>query len=151
MSQQVWVTANSHLVNVRQFGVSFPGVFDYLAFYPLDRKKKQERTDAEQAEWLSMMQACVKISKQYNNFKKLDPAIIPTTLYGHNIRTDIELPAFCSTEGGGGIIFLNEQCAALLKQFRLGETVMYPVSFFDVDHHQLVNDQRYYILNLSSG
>ena len=79
--------------------------------------------------------------------EKIDSSLIPTILYGHSINKNIEFPSFCRTPDG--FLLINEECENLLKKFKLGETKMYPVSFFDLDLNEPVNDKTYYFLNIA--
>ena len=94
-----------------------------------------------------MLDARIEAKKQTVAFKKIDPTIIPNVLYAHNVSKQIKFPSFCRTYDGD--ILINEACANLLKQFRLGDTAMYPLSFFDIDLNEPVNDKTYYLLNIT--
>jgi hypothetical protein len=56
------------------------------------------------------------------------------------------LPTFFRVNSG---IIISESCAKILKKFRLGETGLYPLSFFDIQLNESVNDQTYYFLNIA--
>lgn len=52
MSKKVWTTTSNRQDNLRLFGLSFPGKFDYPAFYQLE--KKINLTATEEADWKKM-------------------------------------------------------------------------------------------------
>lgn len=79
--------------------------------------------------------------------QKIDSAIVPTIFYGNSIDKDFEFPSFCRAPDG--FLLINEKCRNILKSFRLGETEMYPLSFFDLDLNEYVNDKNYYFLNIA--
>ncbi|MEQ1454731.1 hypothetical protein [Acinetobacter seifertii] len=145
MSKRVWTTTVMREDNLRVFELSFPGKYDYPSQYLLEKNKKF--TEEQKLEWEQMMDARLEIKKQVTSFKKLDAEIIPTILYGRTITKDIDFPYFCRTLDGD--ILINEECANLLKKFRLGETAMYPLSFFDIDLNEPVNNETYYFLNIA--
>lgn len=145
MSNKVWTTTSNRSDNLRLFGLSFPGKFDYPELYQLE--KKRMKTDEEKKRWLDLQKIALEIGKPYRAGKKIDTRFIPTTLYGNSIDKDFEFPSFCRTLDG--FLLINEKCANVLKKFRLGETRMYPVSFFDLDLNEPVNNHIYYFLNIA--
>lgn len=144
MSKKVWTTTVMREDNLRGFDLSFPGKFDYPSMYLLEKNKKSPE---EKMQWEQMTEAFLEMHKPYKAFKLIDPEIIPTVLYAHNASKQINFPSFCRTLDGD--ILITEECANILKQFRLGETAMYPLSFFDIDLNEPVNDKTYYLLNIA--
>jgi hypothetical protein len=144
MSNKVWTTIVMREDNLKVFGLSFPSKFDYTSLYLLEKKEKL--AEEEEESWKQMMETRLEINDRYRAFKRLDPKIVPTVLYAHNVSKQINFPSFCRTREGN--ILLTEECANLLKQFRLGATAMYPLSFFDLDLNEPVNDKTYYLLNI---
>ncbi len=145
MSNKVWTTIVMREDNLKVFGLSFPNKFDYPEFYALEKNK--QLTDEENIKWKQMNGDFLEMHKPYKAFKTIDPTIIPNVLYAHNVSKQIKFPSFCRTYDGD--ILINEECANLLKQFRLGDTAMYPLSFFDIDLNEPVNDKTYYLLNIA--
>lgn len=145
MSNKVWTTTSNREDNLRMFGLSISNKLDYPTFYLLDQII--EKNEQQKEEWKILLKNSIEINKPYNAKHKIDQTLIPKILYGHNIRKDIELPSFCRTPEGYQIV--NEECANILKKFRLGETAMYPLSFFDLALNEPVNDKTYYFLNIA--
>ena len=144
MSNTVWTTKTMREDNLRMFGLSFPNKFDYTTYCYL--KTIENKTPEQEEERRKNLIVRIELSKTIDNFKKLNPEFIPKILYAHNVIKDIEVPHFMRTWSGDVII--TEECAQILKQFKLGTTEMHPVSFFDLDLNEPVNNKTYYFLNI---
>ena len=71
---------------------------------------------------------------------------MPDTLYGYKFGKNIKLPPVTLTSCG---LVLTEPCAEILQRFRLGETQMSAMSFYDYGLQELVDDKTYYFLNIA--
>lgn len=142
MSNNVWTTTIMFDENYRVFGLSFPDIFDYTEFHKL-----KENSPEEKARRAKLLDARIDVTKNYHLAKKILPENAPTTLYAHGFSKTVKLPSFFRTQEG--FIILTEQCANVLKKFRLGESTLYPLSFFDIQLNELVNDQTYYFFNIT--
>ena len=74
--------------------------------------------------------------------------ITPDALWVEN--SDVKLPdssdyVFDITYGG---VLFNQACATILKQHRLGETILTPVQIYNLSTGDLFSDETYYFLNL---
>ncbi|OJU68089.1 MAG: hypothetical protein BGN93_05260 [Acinetobacter sp. 39-4] len=147
MSNKVWTTTSNFENNYRYMDLSFPGRVDYPELARLQELKAQDKlTDDEEKKRKEKVNSLIEIEKIYFSGRKLDPEIIPNILYAHNIAKNVKLPAFFRVNSG---IIISESCAEILKKFRLGETGLYPLSFFDIQLNESVNDQTYYFLNIA--
>lgn len=144
MPNNVWTTTIMFDENYRVFDLSFPGLFDYPEFNKLNRL---EATVEEKEKKKEMIQKSIEIIKRYNKGERLNPENAPTILYTHIFGKTVKLPSFFRTQDG--FVILTEQCANVLKRFRLGESTLYPLSFFDIQYNELVNDQTYYFFNIT--
>ena len=144
MSNQVWTTTIMFDGNYRVFGLSFPDTFDYAEFHKLNRvgataeeKERKER----------LLDARIEVTKKYHLAEKILPENVPTVLYAHGFSKTVKLPSFFRTQDG--FVILTEPCTNVLKKFRLGASALYPLSFFDIQLNEPVNDQTYYFLNIA--
>lgn len=144
MSSNVWTTTIMFDENYRVFGLSFPDTFDYVEFHKL-----KENSPEEKERRAKLLDARIEVTKKYHLAEKILPANAPTILYAHGFSKTVKLPSFFRTQEG--FIILTEQCANVLKKFRLGESVLYPLSFFDIQFNELVNDQTYYFFNITES
>lgn len=144
MSSNVWTTTIMFDENYRVFELTFSGLFDYLEFNKLNRS---EASAAEKEKKNKMTQKSIEIIKRYHKGEKLNPENAPTILYTHGFGKTVKLPSFFRTQDG--FVILTEACANVLKQFRLGQSALYPLSFFDINLNEPVNDQTYYFLNIA--
>ena len=144
MSNNVWTTTIMFDENYRVFELTFPGLFDYPEFNKLNRA---EATAEEKEKKKEMTQKCIEIIKRYHKGERLDPANVPTILYAHGFSKTVKLPSFFRTQDG--FVILTEECANVLKKFRLGGNALYPLSFFDIQLNELVNDLTYYFFNIT--
>jgi len=144
MSNNVWTTTIMFDENYRVFELTFPGLFDYLEFNKLNRS---EATAAEKEKKNEMTQKSIEIIKRYHKGEKLNSENAPTILYTHGFGKTVKLPSFFRTQDG--FVILTEACANVLKKFRLGQTILYPLSFFDIKLNEPVNDETYYFLNIA--
>ncbi len=142
MSNQVWTTTIMFDENYRVFDLSFPKIFDYAELYKLKGESKDEKNKRKQ-----MRRTKIEIVDQYHLSQKIAPVNAPTILYAHGFSKTVKLPSFFRTQDG--FVILTEPCANVLKKFRLGESVLYPLSFFDIQLNELVNDQTYYFFNIA--
>ena len=144
MSNQVWTTTIMFDENYRVFELTFPGLFDFPAFCKLN---KVNATTEQKEEKNKMTQKSIEIIKRYHKAEKLNLVNIPTILYAHGFSKTVNLPSFFRTQDG--FVILTEPCANILKKFRLGESTLYPLSFFDIQLNESVNDQTYYFFNIA--
>ena len=144
MSNQVWTTTIMFDENYRVFELTFPGLFDFPAFCKLN---KVNATTEQKEEKNKMTQKSIEIIKRYHKAEKLNLENIPTILYAHGFSKIVKLPSFFRTRDG--FVILTEPCANILKKFRLGESALYPLSFFDIQLNEPVNDQTYYFFNIT--
>ncbi|MGK8801965.1 imm11 family protein [Acinetobacter seifertii] len=144
MSNNVWTTTIMFDENYRFFELTFPGLFDYLEFNKLNRS---EATAAEKEKKNEMTQKSIEIINRYHKGEKLNSENAPTILYTHGFGKTVKLPSFFRTQDG--FVILTEACANVLKKFRLGQSALYPLSFFDIKLNEPVNDQTYYFLNIA--
>jgi len=142
MSNKVWTTTIMFDENYRVFDLSFPKIFDYAELYKIKGDSEEEKNKRKK-----MRQAKIEIVDQYHLSKKIAPVNAPTILYAHGFGETVELPSFFRTQDG--FVIVTEACANMLKQFRLGESVLYPLSFFDIQLNEPVNDQIYYFFNIA--
>ena len=122
MSNNVWTTTIMFDENYRVFDLSFPEIFDYVELYQLKGDSEEENNKRKQ-----MRKIKIEIIKQYHLAKKILPANAPTILYAHGFSKTFKLPSFFRTQDG--FIILTEECANVLKKFRLGGSALYPLSF----------------------
>ena len=144
MSNQVWTTTIMFDENYRVFELTFPELFDFPALYKLN---KVNATTEQKEEKNKMIQKSIEIIKRYHKAEKLNLVNIPTILYAHGFSKTVNLPSFFRTQDG--FVILTEPCANILKKFRLGESALYPLSFFDIQLNESVNDQTYYFFNIA--
>lgn len=144
MSNNVWTTTIMFDENYRVFGLSFPNTFDYVEFHKLNRVGA---TAEEKERVAKLLDARIEVTKKYHLAEKILPANAPTTLYANGFSKTVKLPSFFRTQEG--FVILTEECANVLKKFRLGESTLYPLSFFDIQLNELVNDQTYYFFNIA--
>ncbi|WP_089605824.1 hypothetical protein [Acinetobacter piscicola] len=144
MSNNVWTTTIMFDENYRVFELTFPGLFDYPEFNKLNRV---EATAEEKEKKNEMTQKSIEIIKSYHKGERLNPENAPTILYTHGFGKTVKLPSFFRTRDG--FVIVTEQCANVLKKFRLGNSALYPLSFFDIQLNELVNDQTYYFFNIT--
>lgn len=142
MSNNVWTTTIMFDENYRVFDLSFPGIFDYAELYKIQGDSEEEKNIRKQ-----MRRAKIEIVDKYQLSEKIAPVNAPTFLYAHGIGKTVKFPSFFRTQDG--FIILTEECANVLKKFRLGESALYPLSFFDIKLNELVNDQTYYFFNIA--
>jgi hypothetical protein len=142
MSNKVWTTTIMFDENYRVFGLSFPELFDYVEFYKLKGDSEEGKMKIKK-----MRQAKIEVVDQYHLSKKIKSVNAPTILYAHGFGKTVEFPSFFRTQDG--FVIVTEACANVLKQFRLGESVLYPLSFFDIQLNEPVNDQTYYFFNIA--
>lgn len=142
MSNKVWTTTIMFDENYRVFDLSFPKIFDYAELYKIKGDSEEEKNKRKK-----MRQAKIEVVDQYHLSKKIEPVNAPTILYAHGFGKKVELPSFFRTQDG--FVIVTEACANVLKQFRLGESVLYPLSFFDIQLNEPVNDQIYYFFNIA--
>lgn len=142
MSNQVWTTTIMFDENYRVFDLSFPKIFDYAELYKLKTDSENEKNKRKK-----MRRAKVEIIDQYHLSQKIAPVNAPTVLYAHCFGKDVQLPSFFRTQDG--FVILTESCANVLKNFRLGESTLYPLSFFDIHMNEPVNNQTYYFFNIT--
>lgn len=147
MSKKVWVTTLNRPDNLRLFGLSFPNKFDYPKLHQLD--KKIVKTDEEKERWLDLQKISLEISKPYLAAKKIHPNLVPTTLYCNSISLEFKFPYFCRTPDG--FLLVNQACKNILEKFKLGETEIHQVSFFDLDLNTSINHENYYFLNIAES
>lgn len=142
MSNNVWTTTIMFDENYRVFDLSFPGIFDYAELYKIKGDSEEEKNIRKQ-----MRRAKIEIVDQYHLGKKIAPVNAPTILYAHGFSKTVKLPSFFRTQDG--FVILTEECANVLKKFRLGGNALYPLSFFDIQLNELVNDQTFYFFNIN--
>lgn len=142
MSNNVWTTTIMFDENYRVFDLSFPGIFDYAELYKIKGDSEEEKNKRKK-----MRQAKIEIVDKYHLSEKIAPVNAPTILYAHGFEKTVKLPSFFRTQDG--FVILTEACANVLKQFRLGESVLYPLSFFDIQLNEPVNAQTYYFFNIA--
>lgn len=142
MSNNVWTTTIMFDENYRVFDLSFPGIFDYAELYKIKGDSEEEKNIRKQ-----MRRAKIEIVDQYHLGKKIAPVNAPTILYAHGFSKTVKLPSFFRTQDG--FVILTEECANVLKNFRLGGNALYPLSFFDIQLNELVNDQTFYFFNIT--
>ncbi|WP_436899504.1 hypothetical protein [Acinetobacter gyllenbergii] len=142
MSNNVWTTTIIFDENYRVFDLCFPKIFDYVELYQLKGDSEEEKNKRKQ-----MRRAKIEIVDQYHLGKKIAPVNAPTILYAHGFSKTVKLPSFFRTQDG--FVILTEECANVLKKFSLGGSVLYPLSFFDIQLNELVNDQTYYFFNIT--
>lgn len=142
MSNQVWTTTIMFDENYRVFDLSFPEIFDYAELYRIKGEAEYEKNKRKQ-----MRSSKIKIVDQYHLSEKILPENAPTILYAHGFSKTVNLPSFFRTQDG--FVILTEPCANILKKFRLGESALYPLSFFDIQLNESVNDQTYYFFNIA--
>ena len=142
MSNNVWTTTIMFDENYRVFDLSFPGIFDYAELYKIKGDSEEEKNIRKQ-----MRRAKIEIVDQYHLAKKIAPVNAPTILYAHGFSKTVKLPSFFRTQDG--FVILTEECANVLKKFRLGGNALYPLSFFDIQLNELVNDQTFYFFNIT--
>lgn len=144
MSNNVWTTTIMFDENYRVFGLSFPDTFDYAEFHKLNRvgatAEEKERKE-------KLLDARIEVTKKYHLAEKILLANAPTILYAHGFSKTVKLPSFFRTQEG--FVILSEECANVLKKFRLGGNALYPLSFFDIQLNALVNDQTFYFFNIT--
>ncbi|MDO4768291.1 MAG: hypothetical protein Q4B25_09085, partial [Pseudomonadota bacterium] len=123
MSKQnntVWVSGVKDINTIRgALGVSFGKDDDYptsatLRFKTHKTEEERKIEDDLAAIWLPIL-------KTANAYKKIDPSLMPDTLYGYKFGKNIKLPPVTLTSCG---LVLTEPCAEILQRFRLGETQM---------------------------
>lgn len=144
MSNNVWTTTIMFDENYRVFGLSFPNTFDYVEFHELNRVGA---TAEEKERIAKLLDARIEVTKKYHLAEKILPENAPITLYANGFSKTVKLPSFFRTQEG--FVILTEECANVLKKFRLGENTLYPLSFFDIQLNELVNDQTYYFFNIA--
>lgn len=144
MSNNVWTTTIMFDENYRVFELTFPGLFDYVEFNKLNRVGA---TAEEKEKKNELTQKSIDIIKRYHKGESLDLANVPTILYAHGFSKTVKLSSFFRTQDG--FVILTEECANILKKFRLGKNALYPLSFFDIQLNELVNDQTYYFFNIA--
>ena len=142
MSNNVWTTTIMFDENYRVFDLSFPGIFDYAKLYKIQGDSEEEKNIRKQ-----MRRAKIEIVDQYHLGKKIAPVNAPTILYAHGFSKTVKLPSFFRIQDG--FVILTEECANVLKKFRLGGNALYPLSFFDIQLNELVNDQTFYFFNIT--
>lgn len=147
MPHKVWVTTLNRPDNLRLFGLSFPNKLNYPELYQLE--KKLVKTDEEKQRWLDLVRISSEISEPYLAAKKIDPNLIPNTLYGHSISQEFKFLYFCRTRTS--FLLVNEACKNILENFKLGETEIHQVSFFDLDLNKPINHENYYFLNIAES
>ena len=141
MSNNVWTTTIMFDENYRVFDLSFPGIFDYAELYKIKGDSEEEKNKRKK-----MRQAKIEIVDKYHLSEKIAPVNAPTILYAHGFEKTVKLPSFFRTQDG--FVIFTEACANVLKKFRLGESVLYPLSFFDIQLNEPVNAQTYYFFNI---
>lgn len=142
MSNNVWTTTIMFDENYRVFDLSFPGIFDYAELYKIKGDSEEEKNKRKK-----MRQAKIEIVDKYHLSEKIAPVNAPTILYAHGFEKTVKLPSFFRTQDG--FVIFTEACANVLKKFRLGESVLYPLSFFDIQLNEPVNAQTYYFFNIA--
>lgn len=142
MSNNVWTTTIMFDENYRVFDLSFPEIFDYAELYKLKGDSEEEKNQRRQ-----MRQAKIEVVDQYHLSEKIAPVNAPTILYAHGFSKTFKLPSFFRTRDG--FVIVTEECANVLKKFRLGSSALYPLSFFDIKLNEPVNDQTYYFFNMA--
>ncbi len=142
MSNNVWTTTIMFDENYRVFDLSFPDKFDYVELYKIKGDSEEEKKQRKQ-----LRNTKIEIVDQYHLSKKIEPKDAPTILYAHGFGKAVKLPSFFRTQDG--FVILTEACANVLKKFRLGQSALYPLSFFDIKLNEPVNDQTYYFLNIA--
>ncbi|CAI3120378.1 hypothetical protein MWMV18_MWMV18_03272 [Acinetobacter calcoaceticus] len=142
MSNNVWTTTIMFDENYRVFGLSFPDLFDYVEFYKLKGDSEESKIKIKE-----MRQSRIEVTKQYHLAEIIRPENVPTILYAHDFGKTVKLPSFFRTQEG--FVIVTEACANVLKQFRLGQSALYPLSFFDIKLNEPVNDETYYFLNIA--
>ena len=144
MSNNVWTATSMNQNNLRTFGLSFPSKFEYPEFYALGKISNKSQDEIEKRK--KLLKSIIDISDAYKKNQKIDDKNIPHTLYGHSIDKNIDFPNFCRTLDG--FLLISEKSSNILKKFNLGDTKFYPVSFFDLDLNEPINDKTYYFLNI---
>lgn len=142
MFNKVWTTTLMFENNYRVFGLSFSDIFNYQEYYNL-----KENTIEEKERRAQLIDARIEVTKEYHLAKKILPENAPTILFAHGFNRTVRLPSFFRTPEG--FIIVTEECANILKQFRLGNSVLYPLSFFDLTLNEPVNNQTYYFFNIA--
>jgi len=142
VSNNVWTTTIMFDENYRVFDLSFPDKFNYVELYKIKGDSEEEKKLRKQ-----LRNAKIEIVDQYHLSKKIEPVNAPTVLYAHGFGKTVKLPSFFRTQDG--FVILTEACANVLKQFRLGQSALYPLSFFDIKLNESVNVQTYYFLNIA--
>ncbi|MEN8272380.1 hypothetical protein ABFP28_16990 [Acinetobacter baumannii] len=142
MSNNVWTTTIMFDENYRVFDLSFPDKFNYVELYKIKGDSEEEKKQRKQQRNVK-----IEIVDQYHLSKKIESVNAPTILYAYGFGKTVKLPSFFRTQDG--FVILTEACANVLKKFRLGQSALYPLSFFDIKLNEPVNDQTYYFLNIA--
>lgn len=142
MSNNVWTTTIMFDENYRVFDLSFLDKFNYVELYKIKGDSEEEKKQRKQ-----LRNVKIEIVDQYHLSKKIESFNAPTVLYAHGFGKTVKLPSFFRTQDG--FVILTEACANVLKKFRLGQSALYPLSFFDIKLNEPVNNQTYYFLNIA--
>lgn len=146
---KIWLASFYGNVNLDFYpcGMTFGEKWNFPEYAKYDMFFGNQKTKNEEEKSLHMQQikTGAEISCIARNFQKMDKAILPQRLYGHGPLGDKVTSIFAILND---FLILTEPAAELLMKFRLGETQLSKMSFYDYRTEELINDQTYYFFNL---
>lgn len=129
------------------FDLGFNEENDFAYWFALNQIKSEDRTPEQDDEMWAYVQKGSKQQQRYRSFYPIDKSLLPATMYvTFDYDRNTVLPDFFQI--GGGYMIMSERFANILKSHDLGKTQVIPIRFFDLVHHEYVNDTTYYLLNI---
>lgn len=147
--QNVWVSYPNHVyMNIYNIGMNIPNLYDYSAYRQTELEYFSDFNNQEKKSHLTKLDKYVpKINSQIRGFEKFEA--FPNCLYADG-NDEKELPDYHEYvfQILGGAMIVNEACANVLKQFRLGNSTLTPLKIRDVFSDGVLYSGTVYFFNL---
>lgn len=149
--QTVWLSLYRKKSPIHPIGATFPGVLDYMEFHRLDMKRLEKKaTEEELIIYRDMLHKSLQVGEELRHFIYISHEIMPSHIY-RNERGSHNLPKPSDKvfRIENGYLVVNQLCADILKQFRLGKTHMSPVTIYDAYTGEQLLEEAYYFVNVA--
>ncbi len=147
--QNIWVSYPSYVyIKSYAIGMNIPKLHDYPAYRKAQLEYYADSTNKEKSEKLKELgKYSYELDLQIKSFEKFK--VFPNSLYVDG-DDEKKLPDYHEYvfQTLGGAIIVNEACANILKQFKLGDSTLTPLKIRDVFSDEILYSGTVYFFHL---